>query len=53
MDEISKEIGRYEVVNETKVNCEKLVGLRLGSWKSCTLLGPFSSTDGLSKIFGV
>ena len=50
MEEVSKEIGRYEAVTGAKINREKSVGLRLGSWKGCTLPGPFSWKDVPCKI---
>ena len=53
IEEVSKEIGRYEHVTGAKINREKSVGLRLGSWKGCALPGPFSWTDGPCKILGV
>ena len=33
VEEVSKEIRRYEAVTEAKINREKSVGLQLGSWK--------------------
>ena len=36
VEEVSKEIGRYEAVTGTRINREKSVGLRLGSLKSCS-----------------
>ena len=53
VEEVSKEIGRYEAVTGAKINREKSVGLWLGSWKGCTLPGPFIWKDGPCKIFGV
>ena len=53
VEEVSKEIGRYETVTGARINREKSVGLRLGSWKGCALPGPFSWTDGSCKILGV
>ena len=44
--EVSEEIERYEGVSGAKINREKLVGLRLGSWKGSTFPVPFSWTDG-------
>ncbi len=38
----SKDIERYESVARAKINREKSVGLRLGSWKGDALPGPFS-----------
>ena len=51
--EVSKEIGRYEVVTGAKINREKSVGLQLGLWKGCALSGPFSWKDGPCKILGI
>ena len=53
VEEVSKEIGRYEAVTGIKINREKSVGLQLGSWKSCTLPGPFICKDGPCKIHGI
>ena len=53
VEEVSKEIRRYEAVAGAKINREKSVGLRLGSWKGCTLPGPFIWKDGPCKILGV
>ena len=53
VEEVSKEIGRYEAVTGAKINREKSVGLRLGSWKGCALPGPFIWKDGPCKILGV
>ena len=53
VDEVSKEIGRYEAVTGAKINREKSVGLRLGSWRGCNLPGPFIVKDGPCKILGV
>ena len=53
VEEVSKEIGRYEAVTGAKINREKSVGLRLGSWKGCVLPGPFIWKDGPCKILGV
>ena len=52
VEEVSKEIGRYEAVTGAKINREKSVGLRLGSWKGCALPGPFIWKDGPCKILG-
>ena len=46
VEEVSKEIGRYEAVTGAKINREKSVGLWLGSWKGCTLSGLFIWKDG-------
>ena len=43
--DVSKEIGKYEVVTGTKINREKSVGFRLGSWKGYTFPGHFSRVD--------
>ena len=51
--EVSKEIGRYEVVTGAKINHEKSVSLRLAWWKGCVLLGHFSETDRPSKILSI
>ena len=48
VEEVSKEIGRYEAVTGAKINREKSVGLRLGSLK-----GPFIWKDDPCKILGV
>ena len=53
VEEVSKEIGRYEAVTGAKINREKSVSLRLGSWKGCALPGPFIWKDGPCKILGV
>ena len=53
VEEVSKEIGRYEAVTGAKINREKSVGLRLGSLKGCALPGPFIWKDGPCKILGV
>ena len=53
VEEVSKEIGRYEAVTGAKINRDKSVGLRLGSWKGCALPGPFIWKDGPCKILGV
>ena len=53
VEEVSKEIRRYKAVIGAKINCEKSVGLRLGSWKGCALPGPFIWKDGPCKILGV
>ena len=53
VEEVSKEIGRYEAVTGAKINREKSVGLRLGSWKGCPLPGPFIWRDGACKILGI
>ena len=53
VEEVSKEIGRYEAVTRAKINREKSVGLRLGSLKSCALPCPFIWKDGPCKILGV
>ena len=45
VEKVSKEIRRYEVVTGAKINREKSIGLRLGSLKSCALLGPFIWRD--------
>ena len=50
---MSKEIGRFETVTGAKINREKTVGLRLGSWKGFALPGPFIWKDGPCKILGV
>ena len=52
VEEVSKEIGRYEAVTGAKINREKSVGLRLGSWKGWALPGPFIWKDGPRKILG-
>ena len=52
VEEMSKEIGRYEAVTGAKINREKSVGLRLGSWKGCALPGSFIWKDGSCKILG-
>ena len=53
VEEVSKEIGRYEDVTGAKINREKSVGLRLGSLKGCALPCPFIWKDGPWKILGV
>ena len=53
VEEVNKEITRYEAVEGAKINREKSVGLRLGSWKGCALPGPFIWKDGPCKILGV
>ena len=53
VEEVSKEIGRYEAVTGAKINREKSVGLRLGSWKGCALPSPFTWKDSPCKILGV
>ena len=53
VDEVSKEIGKYEVVTAAKINRERSIGLRLGSWKGCALPGPFFARDGICKILSV
>ena len=53
VEEVSKEIGRYEAVTRAKINREKSVGLQLGSWKGCAPSGPFIWKDGPCKILGV
>ena len=53
VEEVSKEIGRYEAVTRAKINREKSIGLRLGSWKVCALPGPFIWRDSPCKIFSV
>ena len=53
VEEVSKEIRRYEVVTGAKINRKKSVGLWLGSWKGCALPGPFSWKDGPCKILTV
>ena len=50
---MSKEIGRYEAVKGAKINCEKSVGLQLGSWKSCALPSLFMWKESPRKILGV
>ena len=52
VEEVSKEIGRYETLTGAKINREKSVGLRLGSWKGSALPGSFIWNDGLCKILG-
>ena len=51
--EVSKEIGRHEVVTGSKINCEKSVGLRLGAWKNSALPCPFFWKDTPCKVLGV
>ena len=53
LEEVSKEIGRYEAVAGAEVNREKSIGLQLGSWKGRALPGPFIWKDGPCKILGV
>ena len=53
VEEVSKEIGRYEAVKGAKINRGKSVSLRLGSWKGCALPGPFIWKDCPCKILGV
>ena len=53
VEEVSKEIGRYEAVAGAKINHEKSVGLRLGTWKGCAFPGPFIWKDGPCKILSV
>ena len=53
VEEVSKEIGRYEAVTGAKINREKSVSLRLGSWKGCALPGPFIWKDVPCKILSV
>ena len=53
VEEVSKEIGRYEAVTGAKINREKSVGLQLGSWKGCALPGHFIWKDDPCKILGV
>ena len=53
VEEVSKEIGRYEAVTGAKINREKSVGLQLGSWKGCALPGSFIWKDSPCKILGV
>ena len=53
VEELSKEIGRYEAVTGAKINRKKSVGLRLGSWKGCALPSPFIWKDGPCKILCV
>ena len=46
-DEVSKEIGKYEGGSGAKINCEKSVSLRLGSWMGCSYPASFRySTSG-------
>jgi len=52
-EQVSIEIGKYEMVTGARINRDKSVGLRLGAWKGCALPGPFSWTDGPCKILGV
>ena len=53
VEEVSKEIRRYEAVAGAKINREKSIVLWLGSWKGCALSGPFIWKYGLCKILGV
>ena len=53
VEEVSKEIGRYEAVTGAKIDREKSVGLHLGSWKGCTLPAPFIWKDGPCKILSI
>ena len=53
VEKFRKEIGKYVSVSRAKINREKSMGLRFGSWKSCALSDPFSLTNGLCKILGV
>ena len=53
VEEVSKEIGRYEAVTGAKINREKSVSLQLGSWKGFALPAPFIWKDGPCKILGV
>ena len=53
VEEVSKEIGRYEAVAGAKINHEKSVSLRLGLSKGCALPCPFIWKDGPCKILGV
>ena len=51
--DVSKEIGRYDAVTGTKINREKSVGLRLGSWRGGALPGLFIWKEDPCKILGV
>ena len=53
VEEVSKEIGRYEAVAGAKINHEKSVGLLLGSWKGCALPGLFIWKYGLRKMLDI
>ena len=54
VEEVSKEIGKYEVVTGGgKINRKTPVCLRLGSWTGCPLPGPFIWKDSPCKILGV
>lgn len=43
--EVAREIQIYKIVKESKINCDKSVGLQMGSWKGYPHLGPLSRTD--------
>ena len=53
MEELSKEIRKYEAMTGAKINREKSISLRLGLWKGCALPCPFILRDGQCKILGV
>ena len=53
VEEVSKEIGRYEAVTGTKIDRKKSIGLWLGWWKGCALSGPFIWKDGPCKILSI
>lgn len=42
IDEIGKEISRYEEVTGTRINRDKSMGLWLGAWKGVSFAGPFT-----------
>ena len=48
MEEVSTEIRRYVDVMGPKINGEKSIDLRSGSWKGCALHSSFGWTDGPS-----
>ena len=54
VEEVSKEIRRYEAVTGAKINREKFVGLRLGSWKRLCSSWPLHlERRSVCKILGV
>ena len=46
IEEVSKEIEKYESMSRAKINCDESVCLPLDSWKDYELLSPYSWTDG-------
>ena len=53
VDQVSKEIGGYEVMTGAEINREKSVSMQLGSWKDWDLPGPFIWRDGQCQLLGV